>query len=776
LAVQDEAKDRPVTEPPEVPDRATTQKEGGRVPRPFPVGLLAIVVIVSTAVVSYGLVRIFSGKGTTPAFESVGNGKIAFVAEGEGPGLSQPVNLDIFVMNPDGTEVTNITNNAAQDENPAWSPDGTRIAFASDRAQSPNSWPTHVDIYVMNADGTGVTRLTDGSGSNNYPAWSPDGERIAFSGTDGPSDDNYIFVMNADGTTVTRLTDRPASDAGPTWSPDGSRIAFASERDGNWDIHVMGVDGGGLTNLTRDLTRNPTPDLSPAWSPDGTTILFRSQRDHSGGSIHEGAWPDELYLMRVDGSDTTRLTNDLRLEQHPSWAPGGSRIVFDDGGVAIYVMSPDGTSVSLNVAGYDPAWQPLPGRRVPTEPAFTLLPGTTPGRASGQEPPSCPDTEFGCVAIRPGGPIEIGTLLSITGPSASLGADARNGARLAANFLKPPGEVLGHPIVWVDKDDSCTVKARYGAHDLSLDADTAAVIGTTCSITALGRSDTILSEFGIVLISPSNTEPALTDPATHQPYYLRTAHNDKLQAAAVANFAFKEAGWKTASTIHDGSPYSDGLQQVFADTFTSLGGTIAKQEAVQVGATSVTPLLSDMAADNLDGLYFPILPAEGALISGQVRSIPGLRSTELAGSDALLTPEFIKAAGKRNTEGMYISGPDFTAFQGTHVYRAEFLPAYERKFGEEPRSAHAAYGFDAATLVFQAIEEVAIETSDGGLLIPRTGLRDQLFATTDFPGISGNLACNQNGDCQPQASFAIFRIHDGDFGSPMFRSSVRLSP
>jgi branched-chain amino acid transport system substrate-binding protein len=388
--------------------------------------------------------------------------------------------------------------------------------------------------------------------------------------------------------------------------------------------------------------------------------------------------------------------------------------------------------------------------------------------------PSCPDTEFGCVAVLPGEPIEIGTLLSITGPSAGLGEDARNGARLAADSLKPPGKILGHPIKWVDKDDRCTVKARYRAHDLSLDRDTAAVIGTTCSITSLGRSDTILTELGIVLISPSNTEPALTDPATHAPFYLRTAHNDTLQGAAVANFTFKEAGWRTASTIHDGSPYSDGLQKAFADTFTSLGGTIAKQEAVQVGATNVTPLLSDMAADDLDGLYFPVFAAEGALISGQARSIPGFRSTELAGSDALLTPEFIEAAGKRNTEGIYISGPDFTPFQEAHSYRAEFLPAYEREFGEEPRSAHAAYGFDAATLLFKAIEGAAIQSPGGGLLIPRTGLRDQLLATNVL-GISGNIACNQYGDCQPQANFAIFRVHDGEFGSPILHTVLQLS-
>lgn len=242
----------------------------------------------------------------------------------------------------------------------------------------------------------------------------------------------------------------------------------------------------------------------------------------------------------------------------------------------------------------------------------------------------------------------------------------------------------------------------------------------------------------------------------------------------MAEFAFKEAGWRSASTIHNGSPYADGLQQAFADTFTGFGGTIAKQEAVQVGDTDFTPLLRDLASDNVDGLYFPVFVAEGALIADQARTIPALRGTQFAGSDALLTPQFIETAGQENAEGMYVSGPDFTSFQKTPSYNAEFLPAYEREFGEESGSAHAAYAFDAATLVFEAIQRVAIRTPDGGLLIPRTGLRDQLFSTTDFPGITGSLTCDRNGDCQSEATFALHEIRGGRFGEPIFRTSLRL--
>lgn len=390
-----------------------------------------------------------------------------------------------------------------------------------------------------------------------------------------------------------------------------------------------------------------------------------------------------------------------------------------------------------------------------------------------RETPPC-EREYGCVIIAPDEPIQIGTLLSLSREKADLGRDAQDGAHLAADFLSPPGEILGHPILWVDKDDECRAEGKENTHELALDPDTVAVIGTTCDNAALGVADTILSDKGIVLISPSNTGPALTDPAIHQPFYLRTAHNDKLQGAAVANFAFIRAGWKTASTIHDGSPYADGLQQAFSDTFTANGGTITKQEAVQIGNRSFRPLLKDSAADKIDGLYFPISVTEAGLITAQARTVPGLAETELAGSDTMFTPDWINSAGPNNSEGVYISAPDLTTFQEGRFYRREVLPAFEGKFGKKPTSPAHAYAFDAATLVLKAIADVAMTTADGGMLIPRTGLRDALYETRNYPGITGTLRCDINGDCQAEGAMAIYQVRDGDFGKPIFQQTVRL--
>jgi TolB protein len=164
-------------------------------------------------------------------------------------------------MNADGTSQTNLTDYpGGNDADPAWSPDGTRIAFVSGRAQH------YTDVYVMGADGTGQIRLTESPGLDSGPAWSPDGSRIAFVSEREGALNPEIYVMNADGTGQTNLANNSRFDQHPTWSPGGSQIAFASgDLAGNPEIYVMNADGTGQTNLTD----NPAFDADPAWSPDG---------------------------------------------------------------------------------------------------------------------------------------------------------------------------------------------------------------------------------------------------------------------------------------------------------------------------------------------------------------------------------------------------------------------------------------------------------------------------------------------------------------------------
>jgi TolB protein len=192
-----------------------------------------------------------------------------------------------------------------------------RILFVSNRDE-----PTATEIYSMNPDGSGVQRLTTSGGQDVEPAWSPDGKRVAFVSTRHDLS-GEIYTMNADGTGVQRLTNNVGEggvDRSPTWSKDGKRIAFVSMRDDPaGDIYTMNVaDGSGVTPVT-DFDGE---DSDPAWSPDGKQIAFVSTRE-SGGTSRT-----ELYLVTLDTRQVTPLTTEGVVIRDPSWAPGGKQIAF----------------------------------------------------------------------------------------------------------------------------------------------------------------------------------------------------------------------------------------------------------------------------------------------------------------------------------------------------------------------------------------------------------------------------------------------------------------
>ena len=287
----------------------------------------------------------------TPA--PVVNGKIVFERAN-----ATGFNPEIYVMNPDGSNQTNLTNNPTGarrfgwygDFGPAWSPDGAKIAFASQRY--PDFLYKH--IFVMNADGSNQIRLTQNDWNrgpfvgfeDRGPAWSPDGSKIAFASW--AMHHSQIYVMDADGSNPIPLTiNSTFGDLTPAWSPDGSRIAFT--RYGApvggvppCEVYVMNADG---SNQVR-LTDNPGQrNESPAWSPDGSKIAFHSSRGNNGLNI---------YVMDADGSNQIVLGGGF----DPKWSPDGAKIIFDAGW--IFVMDADGSNVTPLASGRNPSWQRLP--------------------------------------------------------------------------------------------------------------------------------------------------------------------------------------------------------------------------------------------------------------------------------------------------------------------------------------------------------------------------------------------------------------------------------
>ncbi len=389
--------------------------------------------------------------------------------------------------------------------------------------------------------------------------------------------------------------------------------------------------------------------------------------------------------------------------------------------------------------------------------------GSTAASASGGQDAAaiCAADAFGCVTVAAGDPIVLGTSVVITGANSSLGLDSQYGAQVALNLR---GQVLGHDVELDNQDDGCSADGgTASANLLKSKPEIAAVIGTSCSSAGIPAAQ-ILSEAGILLVSPSNTAPSLTDPASHQPFYARTAHNDKIQGAAMAKYVCEELKLKTAATVHDGSPYAQQLQQVFADNFTSLcAGKVTAQESITVGQTDFSSVLASIATSNNgaapDFLYYPIFIAEGALITQQARQNSALDDTILAGADGVFSPDFVAAAGAA-AEGMYFSGPDL-AFSGS-TYEDTFLPEYRNVSGEDaPTAPFHAHSFDATNMVLDAIEKVAIDEG-GTLFIPRTALKDAFFATSGYAGITGTLTCDANGDCA-DAKISVSQLKDGKY-------------
>jgi len=286
------------------------------------------------------LIVVFAGSSTVPrpanAVMPGAIGRFAFVS------TMDNLNGEIYVRDFDAASPIRLTNNVYVEDGPAWSPDGSKIAFTSNRNGN-------YEVYVMNADGTGQTNLSNNVAYDGDPAWSPDGSKIVF---DSNRDGNYeVYVMNADGTGQTNLSNNVAYDGDPAWSPDGSKIAFISERDGNYEVYVMNPGGTGRVNLSN----RSSLESDPAWSPDGSKIAFETNRD---GNY-------EVYVMNEDGSGQTNLSSDASWDEEPAWSPDGSKIAFtsnrDGGNSNIFTMNPDGGGVShlTNSPGHDasPAWE-----------------------------------------------------------------------------------------------------------------------------------------------------------------------------------------------------------------------------------------------------------------------------------------------------------------------------------------------------------------------------------------------------------------------------------
>lgn len=277
------------------------------------------------------------------------NGVLVFVSDRDG----EP---DLFTLDPSTSTVTKLTTRSGAAElQPAWSPNGQRIAYVRRGGITGRA-----DIWVMKASGRGRTRVTSTPVPERDPSWSPDGSHLTYAARTGPGEPFRIFVANDDGSGSDQLTTQApgSADRSPVWSPDGSRIAFVSNRAGGFpELYLMFADGSGVVRLTT----NSSIDANPSWSPDGTRLVFERCCDNGTSDL--------LTIDVATRAEVSLTSSSTQQDFDPVWAPDGTRIAFvsfevGQGNLDIWVMNADGTApVRLTQeAGPDlaPHWQPIP--------------------------------------------------------------------------------------------------------------------------------------------------------------------------------------------------------------------------------------------------------------------------------------------------------------------------------------------------------------------------------------------------------------------------------
>lgn len=392
---------------------------------------------------------------------------------------------------------------------------------------------------------------------------------------------------------------------------------------------------------------------------------------------------------------------------------------------------------------------------------FTLILSSLLTGCTTQEPTFECNDELGCVSIAKDAPIKIGVLQAISGDIAPLGEAQIRGLELALE--KRGGRIFGHPVKLQTEDTGCTSEGGANAAlRIIANPQSVAIFGTTCS-GAAATAAKVMSDAGLSMVSGNNSAPFLTSIAgkkapSWQPGYFRTAPNEEHAGAVAAAFVFHEHGIKRAATINDTDIYTRGLTESFQKAFIEYGGEIVLDTAVNKGDSQMLPVLTAVVNSSAEALFFPLFQPEGNHLLLQARKLPSLAQTLLISNGALIQKSFIEMVGELG-KGMYFVGPAMPTGDAVEQLRS----AYLKKYNEKPSVSYYLSGFDAADLLLHAIETSAQQGKDGTLYVGRQKLRATLYAITKHKGVTGELTCDQFGDCA-QPAFKVLRLDDPKLG------------
>ncbi len=384
-------------------------------------------------------------------------------------------------------------------------------------------------------------------------------------------------------------------------------------------------------------------------------------------------------------------------------------------------------------------------------------------------PEPCTD-KLGCVDIGPDEPLKLGVVQALTGKVAALGREQVRGLELA--LARRGNKVLGHAVQLLSEDTGCNPEGGANAAlRLVADPKVLAIFGTTCSGDAATAAE-VMSKAGLSMISGNNSAPFLTSIGGKRAPkwaagYLRTAPNEESSGPAAARFAFEKLGIRKAATINDGDIYTRGLTDGFRQEFEKLGGQIVLDATVNKNDTDMEPVLTSVVNARAQLVFFPLFQPEGNHVLLQARKMSPLAKTVLMSDGSLIEDSFIQAVQKAAI-GMYFVGPTPPKMTpGLEKLAAE----YRARYNMPAPTIYYISAFDAANILLAAIEKAAVQGRDGRLHIGRQALRDALYATSGHAGLSGQLTCNEFGDCAAQ-SFNVLKLTDPASGVEGLKGNV----
>lgn len=380
---------------------------------------------------------------------------------------------------------------------------------------------------------------------------------------------------------------------------------------------------------------------------------------------------------------------------------------------------------------------------------------------------ACTDP-LGCVLVAPEAPLTLAALLDSSGPGAAFSAEVAQGMALA--LARRENRLLDHGVALVTFDAACDqAGGQAAAQQMGQSEEIVAALGTVCAESAVGALPLIAATGGL-LISPANSDPALTSLSSSRPApYYRTIPSYLRQAEALARFAVQELAAETAVIFYNDTPYSEGLRETFGSAFLAAGGTVPFQTRFSSGS-SLEVMLQVAVLNEPDVIFLPLYEAEATTFLEQAAEFPGLEGVTYVGPDSLLLPSFLQGTGTAVSD-FYLSG---YAVRG-EGYSA-FLATWQQVYGAPPATPYAAFAYDAMDLLLSAIESAAQRDSRGALLIGRQALRQTLSGTQDFPGLTGSLTCSPAGECAAAGAVAVFRLTSGGQLSPSWPPPLVWAP